>query len=195
MARRRGDGGPAQRMAGTGVKLERPDVKYKTSFIAAVQEFQASQTGGRDILKLDPNSLENDFSSYVQGELRLDDPAHLEPGKVLQSEFWLVNDLEFFGRIALRHGLNDFLKGFGGHIGYEIRPSRQRQGLGTFMLKLVLEKAREIKLERVLITCDVENLGSRGVIEANGGELEGEFQLDWYEKPIHRYWINLMSNG
>jgi predicted acetyltransferase len=178
-------------MAGTGVKLERPNVKYKTSFIAAVHEFQASQTGGRDILKLDPNSLENDFSSYVQGELRLDDPAHLEPGKVLQSEFWLVNDLEFFGRIALRHGLNDFLKGFGGHIGYEIRPSRQRQGLGTFMLKLVLEKARTIGLKRVLITCDVENLGSRGVIEANGGELEGEFKLDWYDKPIRRYWIKL----
>jgi predicted acetyltransferase len=181
-------------MAGKTVKLERPDVKYKTSFIAAVHEFQASQTGGRNILQLNPDSLENDFSSYVQGELRLDDPAHLEPGKVLQSEFWLVNDLEFFGRIALRHELNDFLKGFGGHIGYEIRPSRQRQGLGTFMLKLVLEKAQTIGLERVLITCDVENLGSRGVIEANGGQLEGEFQLDWYEKPIRRYWINLESN-
>jgi predicted acetyltransferase len=178
-------------MAGTGVKLERPDVKYKTSFIAAILEFQATNSGGQDFLKLDPVNLENDFSSYVQGELRLDDPAHLEPGKVLQSEFWLVNDLEFFGRIALRHELNDFLKGFGGHIGYEIRPSRQRQGLGTFMLKLVLEKARTIGLERVLITCDVENLGSCGVIEANGGQLEGEFQLDWYEQPIRRYWINL----
>ena len=175
------------------MRLERPDVRFKTSFIAAVQEFQASQTGGSDILRLNLSNLENDFSSYVQGELRLDDPAHLEPGKVLQSEFWLVNDLEFFGRIALRHELNDFLKGFGGHIGYEIRPSRQRQGLGTFMLKLVLEKARTIGLERVLLTCDVENLGSRRVIEANGGELEGEFQLDFYDKLIRRYWINLES--
>jgi predicted acetyltransferase len=181
-------------MAGTIVKLERPDVKYKTSFITAVHEFQTSKTGGRDILRLDPNNLEHDFSSYVQGQLRLNDPTHLEPGKVLDSEFWLVNDLEFLGRVALRHELNDQLRIFGGHIGYEIRPSQQRKGFGTLMLKLVLEQAREIKLERVLITCDVENLGSRGVIESNGGELEGEFQLDFYEKPIRRYWINLESN-
>jgi predicted acetyltransferase len=178
-------------MAGTGVKLELPDVKYKPSFIAAVHEFQTSKTGGRDILRLDPNNLEHDFSNYVQGQLRLDDPAHLEPGKVLDSEFWLVNDLEFLGRVALRHELHERLRLHGGHIGYEIRPSQQRKGYGTLILKLVLEKARAISLERVLLTCDVDNLGSRGVIEANGGELEGEFQLDFYEKPIRRYWINL----
>jgi predicted acetyltransferase len=186
MARRCGDGGLAQRMAGKTVKLERPDVKFKTSFITAVHEFQANQTGGRNILGLDPNDLEHDFTSYVQGLLRLDDPAHLEPGKVLDSEFWLVEDLEFIGRVALRHELHERLRLYGGHIGYEIRPSQQRQGLGTLILKLALEKARDIGLERVLLTCDVDNLGSRRVIEANGGELEGEFNLDFYEKPIRR---------
>ena len=145
-------------MEGAAVKLERPDVKYKTSFMAAVREFQAANNGGRDILRLDVNDLEHDFYGYVEGQLRFDDPAHLEPGKVLSSEFWLMDDLEFLGRIALRHELNDHLRLFGGHIGYEIRPSRQRQGLGKLMLKLVIEKAREIKLERVLITCDVDNL-------------------------------------
>jgi predicted acetyltransferase len=174
-------------------KLERPDVKFKTSFIAAVRESQAANNGARDILRLDPNDLENDFANYVQGQLRLDDPTHLEPGKVLDSEFWLVDDLEFIGRVALRHELHERLRLHGGHIGYEIRPSQQRKGYGTLILKLVLEKAQEIKLERVLITCDVENLGSRRVIEANGGELEGEFQLDFYEKPIRRYWINLVT--
>jgi predicted acetyltransferase len=175
------------------VKLEQPDVKYKTSFIAAVRESQAANNGARDILRLDPNNLKNDFASYVQGQLRLDDPTHLEPGKVLDSEFWLVDNLEFIGRVALRHELHERLRLHGGHIGYEIRPSQQRKGYGTLILKLVLEKAQEIKLERVLITCDVENLGSRRVIEANGGELEGEFQLDFYEKPIRRYWINLVT--
>jgi predicted acetyltransferase len=193
MARRRGDGCSAQRVAGTSVKLEQPDVKYKTSFIAAVRESQAANNGARDILRLDPNNLKNDFASYVQGQLRLDDPTHLEPGKVLDSEFWLVDNLEFIGRVALRHELHERLRLHGGHIGYEIRPSQQRKGYGTLILKLVLEKAQEIKLERVLITCDVENLGSRRVIEANGGELEGEFQLDFYEKPIRRYWINLVT--
>ena len=178
-------------MAGATVNLERPAVKYKISFIAAVRESQATNNGARDILRLDPNDLEYDFSSYVEGQLRFDDPAHLEPGKILDSEFWLVDGLEFLGRIALRHELNDHLRLRGGHIGYEIRPSRQRQGLGKLILKLALEKSRSIGLERVLLTCDVDNLGSRGVIEANGGELEGEFQLEFYDKPIRRYWINL----
>jgi predicted acetyltransferase len=178
-------------MAGKIVKLERPDVKFKTSFIAAVRESQAANNGARDILRLDPNDLEHDFFGYVQGQLRLDDPLYLEPGKVLDSEFWLVDDLEFLGRVALRHELHERLRLHGGHIGYEIRPSQQRKGFGTLILKLALEKARALGLERVLLTCDFDNLGSRHVIEANGGELEGEFQLEFYEKPIRRYWINL----
>ena len=56
---------------------------------------------------------------------------------------------------------------------------------------MTLERANQVGVERALITCDVENLGSRGVIEANGGELEGEFVLPWYDKPIRRYWIDL----
>jgi predicted acetyltransferase len=178
-------------MAGTKVKLERPSVKYKTSFIAAVQEFRVNGSGLEDLQELGLVNLENDFEAYIQSRLRWENPATLEPGKVLQSEFWLVNNLEYFGRAKLRHELNDHLRLFGGHIGYEIRPSRQRQGFGTLILKLVLEKARAIGLRQVLMTCDVANLGSRGVIEANGGELEGEFQLDWHDKPIRRYWINL----
>jgi predicted acetyltransferase len=177
-------------MAGTIVKLERPDVKFKTSFIAAVRESQAANNGARDFLNFNPTDLKNDFAGYVPSQLCLNDPAHLEPGNVLESVFWLVDDLEFIGRVSLRHELHERLRLFGGHIGYEIRPSRQRQGFGTLILKLALEKAREIRLERVLLTCDVENFGSRRVIEASGGELEGEFQLEFYDKPIRRYWIN-----
>ena len=173
------------------MKLERPDVKYKTSFIAAVLEFHANNDGMDDIRALDPIKLKEDFPSYVQSRFRFEDPETLEVGKVLQSDFWLVDGLEFIGRVKLRHTLNDHLRLFGGHIGYEIRPSRRRQGFGTLILKLVLVKARELGLKRVMLGCDVENLGSRRVIEANGGELEGEFQLDFYDKPIRRYWINL----
>ena len=59
------------------------------------------------------------------------------------------------------------------------------------MLRLALERARELGLTRVLVTCDVDHLASRAVIEANGGKLEGEFRLDFHEKPIRRYWIEL----
>ena len=72
----------------------------------------------------------------------------------------------------------------------KVRPSARRRGYGTLILKLALERARELGIGPVLVTCDVDNLGSRGVIEANGGELEGEFEVPQHQdKPIRRYWI------
>jgi predicted acetyltransferase len=107
-------------MAGTGVKLERPDVKYQTSFIAAVHEFRANGSGLEDLRELELVNLENDFEAYIQSRFRWENPATLEPGKESQSEFWLVNDLEFLGQVALRHELHERLRLHGGHIGYEI---------------------------------------------------------------------------
>ena len=175
----------------TTFRLERPDARFKTSFVAAVREFRAASSGLEDTRQLDPDALERDFAAYVQTRLRYEDPGQLAPGFVRQSEFWLVGGLEYVGRAKLRHELNDRLRERGGHIGYEIRPSRQRQGLGTLVLRLVLERARGLGLERVLLSCDAQNLGSRRVIEANGGALEGEFQLDWHPVPVRRYWISL----
>ncbi|MFG2022537.1 GNAT family N-acetyltransferase [Streptomyces sp. NPDC048825] len=44
----------------------------------------------------------------------------------------------------------------------------------TAMLREVLPYARAVGLDRVLVTCDTTNVGSRKVIEANGGEFEDE---------------------
>ena len=41
------------------------------------------------------------------------------------------------GRIALRHYLTEKLKEFGGHIGYEVRPSVRRTGVATELLRLL----------------------------------------------------------
>lgn len=42
------------------------------------------------------------------------------------------------------------------------------------MLREALVVARAIGIERVLLTCDVDNVPSRRVITANGGELEDQ---------------------
>lgn len=75
---------------------------------------------------------------------------------------------------------------------WPVRSTRgARQGRGTLALKLALERARELGLQRVLVTCDFDNTGSCRVIEANGGKLEGEFHLGFHDKPLRRYWITL----
>ena len=71
----------------------------------------------------------------------------------------------------------------GGHIGYSVRASRRREGIASAALRLGLERAREIGLERVMITCDVDNEASRRAIEGAGGEYE-----DTREGKL-RYWV------
>jgi predicted acetyltransferase len=168
-----------------------PSEKYKESFLAAIREVQASDAGIEDTSRWNIDEVEENFNIVID-ELRRYEPGNEIPEEFVHSEYrWLIKDGEYIGHVSIRHKLNERLRQFGGHIGYQIRPSERRQGNGTLMLKLALERARELDIQQVLITCDADNIASYGVIEANGGKLEGEFNLDFYDRPIRRYWIAL----
>ena len=98
---------------------------------------------------------------------------------------------QWSGKLTLRTTINAKYLYAGGHIGYEIRPSKRRQGYGTVLLRMGLERARERGLHRVLLTCDETNLGSRKVIENNGGHLENAVEVEGQTVLKMRYWINL----
>ncbi|MCB2291539.1 GNAT family N-acetyltransferase [Clostridium sp. CS001] len=78
-----------------------------------------------------------------------------------------------------------------GHIGYSIRPTERKKGYGTLMLRVALEKCRELNLSTVLITCDGLNVESAKVIQNNNGILENEVFSETFSEIIQRYWINL----
>jgi predicted acetyltransferase len=67
----------------------------------------------------------------------------------------------------------------------------RRNGYGTRALALALDEARKLGLERVLITCDEHNIGSRKIIEANGGALEDLVETPYRESLTCRYWIEV----
>ena len=167
--------------------LAEPSVTYRDRFIQSVQEFQDE---GRQ-LHYDLNSLIDDFSAFVQELHDAKDRSKLKPGRVPGSDFWLIDDNEFIGRLSLRHELNEFLLKMGGHIGYEIRPSKRRQGYGTEILRLGLEKAKELGLQRVLVTCDEDNIGSKKIIEYNGGQFENAIEIEGDTVRKLRYWITI----
>lgn len=108
-------------------------------------------------------------------------------------DYWLLEDTTWIGLLTLRPNITAELMRSGGHIGYVIRPSCRRQGYGTTLLRLGLEQARTLGLTRVLLTCADTNLGSRKVIEANGGQLEDVVQIDADSSPVRRYWISLTA--
>jgi len=167
--------------------LAEPSVAYRDSFIQAVREFQAE---GRQ-LHYDLKSLSGDFGAFVQSLHDLKDRSKLKPGWVPGSDFWLIDGDEFVGRLSVRHELNEQLLLFGGHIGYEIRPSKRKQGYGKEILRLGLEKARELGLHRVLVTCDEDNIGSKKIIEHNGGKLENALEIEGEPVRKLRYWIDI----
>ena len=167
--------------------LAEPTVAYQDSFIESVREFQAE---GRQ-LQYDLNSITSDFGAFVQRLHDQKDRAKLKPGKVPGSVFWLIDDNEFIGRLSLRYELNENLLRVGGNIGFEIRPSKRRQDYGTEILRLGLEKARELGLRRVLVTCDEDNIGSKKIIEHNGGKLENAIETEGDPVKKLRYWINI----
>ena len=87
------------------------------------------------------------------------------------------------GFLALRHALTAWLLEEGGHIGYSVRPSRRGQGHATRALGLAVRRSAELGLDRVLLTCDEDNVASARTIERNGGVYEDT------RNGKRRYWI------
>ena len=150
-------------MSNETTRLIEPTLSLKDDFYSLAEEFLAEG---------DQRYQEaiRDFEGFIQ--LCSDEAVgrNLEPGRVPQSTFWLVcNEQRILGCSRLRHILNAFLEEVGGHIGYDVRPSERRRGYGTQILRMTLDKARDLGLKRVLVTADSPNVASWRIIEKNGG--------------------------
>jgi predicted acetyltransferase len=159
-----------------------PDVSFKESFLAAMAEFAAEgRTGDRSGIGSDLErwtgrwETDEGFAAYVAEKLAERDGV-VPDDWVHCTNLWWVDEDVYVGRLAIRHELNDMLRVTGGHIGYDVRRSRRREGQATAMLAAALPIAHDLGIEQALVTCDEDNLASRLVIERNGGVLENTRQ-------------------
>jgi len=76
-----------------------------------------------------------------------------------------------------------------GIIGYYIRPSQRRKGYGSLILALSLDKAKQLGLKKVLVTCNDDNVASIKIIERNGGKLADKVKAGFSKVLTRRYWI------
>ena len=166
--------------------LVRPSMMYKDACLDAVREFHALGE-----YAIDAEELGAKFEDLVARLVAAQDPANVPPGELPYEDFWLMDGDEWIGKLTLRTTINAKYLHAGGHIGYEIRPSKRGRGYGTILLRMGLEIARERGLERVLLTCDETNIGSRKVIENNGGQLENLVEVEGQTVLKMRYWIHL----
>lgn len=124
-----------------------------------------------------------EFREWLRKRVAFSRGEGLESWMVPETYYWLFVDGVPVGLAKLRHRLTEALREAGGHIGYCIRPSQRGRRYGNLILKLLVGKAREMGLDKVLLTCKAHNDASRGTIEANGGVLERRTDKELY------YWI------
>jgi predicted acetyltransferase len=173
-------------------ELIEPDVRVHRSFLEAIAELREDGYGGsRDASTIGRDmrehsglrETEDGFATYTALLRSEAEGRNVPPGFVPATSLWWVDGATYFGRIHIRHELTDLLREVGGHIGYYVRPSARRQGHATAMLHAALPIAHELGIHCALVTCDVSNVASRKVIEAN----RGVFQDERHGKL--RYWV------
>jgi predicted acetyltransferase len=92
---------------------------------------------------------------------------------------------------SIRHSLNESLLKVGGHIGYGVLPPFRKRGFAKAMLAMALPVAKNLGLQRALLTCEDGNIASIKTIEANNGVLENVITVATDQPLKRRYWIDL----
>lgn len=172
------------------IELVKLSPEYKEQFFDMMTEWT------EDIEKNHTNHspwmiFRNDFHDFDYYLENLEIKEETEDGRVPDTTlFCLDKDRNILvGAVNIRHYLNEGLLATGGHIGDGIRPSERRKGYATAMLGLALEECRKLGINRVLMCCDKDNVGSSKSIIKNGGVLENEV---WEDDHLEqRYWIQL----
>lgn len=137
-----------------------------------------------------------DWASYCRACAEEAAGRPVRAGRVAQAVYILMRFEPDGRRVALgvsklRYTLTPALEDAGGHIGYRIRPDERGKGYGTQILALTLPHARALGLERVLLTCDADNVRSARVILGNGGVLTSEGHSPIRGARVCRFWIAL----
>lgn len=166
-----------------------PDEHFAESYLSCMAEMRDL---GEKVWDATVPRADESTAQFVARLLRA--KTSPEPGLVSETTYWAILDREVVGRIALRHTLNKNLEEFGGHIGYEVRPSARRKGVATEMLRLMLQTPKAKEIGRVLLTCAPDNIASNKTIQKNGGALSETKFVERVQRHTNYYWIVLKRN-
>ncbi len=174
--------------------LEEPSLKRKEEIIEYVNEFKKYNSDLNGIGALDKILYKVSFEEALEICLNTRNKEYAKKVGRSQSKTFLLirkNDNKIVGSINVRWNLSHSMLEFGGHIGYGIRPTERRKGYNKINLYLGLIEAKKLGLDKVMLNCDVENIGSKKTMEALGGKLE-RTEIDPYDNILTSvYWFNV----
>lgn len=154
---------------------------YRAAFLAAGEKIYGA-------------GLLNEIDDPVQwlNHNRISERRETVPaGRVPSDQFVCLrkSDQKIVGMISFRHEFNDFLREYGGNIGYSVHPQERGKGYAKRMLADCLPVCNAFGLYRVLVTCRVENEASRKTILSCGGVYESTVYCERDDATLERYWI------
>ncbi len=167
------------------LKLVKASKEYEEQIKDMLDEWYASKE------KIIPYSIRkddyHDFENYCKN-LEVKEASN---GLVPDSTFFCLDTDRniMVGAVNIRHYLNESLLVNGGHIGDGVRPSERRKGIATKMIALAIEECKKLKIDKVLMVCNENNIGSKKSIINNGGVLENKIEAD--DGVVERYWIKV----
>lgn len=174
--------------------LEEPSLKRKEEIIEYVNEFKKYNSDLNGIGALDKILYKVSFEEALEICLNTRNKEYAKKVGRSQSKTFLLirqNDNKIVGSINVRWNLSPSMLEFGGHIGYGIRPTERRKGYNKINLYLGLIEAKKLGLDKVMLDCDVENIGSKKTMEALGGKIE-RTEIDPYDNILTSvYWFNV----
>ena len=174
--------------------FEIPSINRKEDIIEYINEFAEYKSDLNGIGSLDKILEGYTFEEALERCLNMKDKTYAEKvGRCPGKTFLLIreSDNKLIGTLNLRWDLNEAMQRFGGHIGYGIRPTERRKGYNKINLYLGMIEAQKVGLERVMLDCDVNNIGSDKTLKALGGKLE-RTEIDPSDGILTNvYWFNV----
>ena len=150
-------------------------VRYKKSFKSNIKDmtFDLLRVGELSRDKYLEFLSEKGFIHFFFLVDDLDPNYIIGNGSIINCEFFDINEYDY------------------GLISYAIRPDERTKHYGTYLLKLLLEQSKMMGISEISISCLKSNIGSKKIIEHNGGNFKKEFYADDYKSYCLQYIVNL----
>lgn len=174
--------------------LEIPNIERKNEALEYLQEHVelSSNLNGTGGLNECLKGLS--YEEWLDDVIKCQEKSYAESKKLVPATTYFTirkSDNTIVGMINFRHYLNDYLKKFGGHIGYGIRPTERRKGYAKIQLYLALLEAQKMGIDKVMVDCVDTNEGFEKTIKALGGIFDEEVYEENRKVTLHNYWINV----
>ena len=166
--------------------LEKPSLERKLEAIEYIKEHEMANSTINGSNSLNLFLKESTYEKWLEKNEETENKDYAKlVGLVPSATYFTIrkSDNKIVGMVNIRYNLNEYLRKIAGHIGYGIRPSERKKGIAKIQLYLALKESLKVNLNKVMISCEQNNIASEKTILALGGILE---RIE-YDEPRDRY--------